>query len=200
MKIKSLLLGILLCVLLLGFSGCNKLENVTNSSVKLILWSLTGVDKDGADTTTILSDVLTKGSIFNDNVTGTFTSVLLDPTKVGASDSTFYQHVIIDQVDVKFTRADGLNIEGVDVPYGFSQKVYLTLDTGETTESSLSFILIQHNAKLESPLVELVNLGQEHVLKLEAKITFYARDLAGNRLEPAVGSISIWCSNFADPE
>lgn len=199
MKIKSLLIFTVLVVLLLQFSNCNKLENLTNSGTKLILWSLMGEDSEGNPTTLVLSDVVTNGSVFNDPASASFTSVLLDPTKIEKDDSTFYQNVIIDQIDIEFSRTDGLNVEGKDVPYTFSQKTHLVVETGEAEPVSLGFILMQHNAKSESPLIELVNLGQEHVLKLEAKITFYARDIGGYRLEPAVGYVSVWCANFGDP-
>lgn len=200
MRRKSLLCMICVFVLLVGFNSCNKLENMTNSSVKLILWSLSGLDDSGEDTTMVLCDVLRNGSVFNDNANASFTAALLDPTKINPEDSTFYQDVIIDQIDIRYTRADGLNVEGVDVPYAFSQRTHLLVQTGETSLTNLSFIMVQHNAKVESPLVELVHYGQEHVLKLEAHITFYAKDIAGNRLEPVTGAISVWCSNFADPE
>jgi hypothetical protein len=196
MKIKSLLFITLLTVLLIGLTSCNKLENLSNSGSKLVLWSLNGVDSSGESVSTLLSDVLLLGSVFNDNGVATVTASLLDPTQ---TESTFYQNVIIDQIDIQYSRSDGLNIEGIDVPYGFSQKVHFQVEVGASA-SELSFIIVQHNAKLESPLVELVNLGQEHILKLEAAVTFHSKDMAGNRLEPVVGYLSIWCSNFADPE
>jgi len=200
MKIKSLLFITILSVLLLPSISCNELENLTNSGSKLVLWDITGEDSEGNATTIILSDVMLNGSVFNDNATANFTAVLLDPTKTSGADSTFYQDIVIDQIDISYTRSDGLNIEGVDVPYSFSQQAHFQVECGELAPSALSFILIQHNAKIESPLVELVNLGQEHILKLEATITFHGKDVAGNRVEPATGHISVWCSNFADPE
>jgi hypothetical protein len=198
MKIKSLLTVTFLVVVLISYSGCNKLENATNSSVKLILWSIIGQDTEGNDSSIVLSDVITDGSIFEDTATASLTAVLLDP--VGdLTDSTFYQNAIVDQVDIVYSRSDMPGaVEGVDVPYSFSQKVQFIVETGQSNPSQLGFVLIQHNAKIESPLVELINLGQEHVLKLEATITFHARDVAGYRLEPVTGTISIWCANFGD--
>jgi hypothetical protein len=88
-------------------------------------------------------------------------------------------------------------VQGVDVPFSFSQKVNLLIEVGKSED--LGFVVIQHVAKLESPLIELRTwTNQEKVLKLEAKVTVYARDVAGNRLEPVSGTISIWCSNFSD--
>ena len=196
MRIKWTLITIFLTVILLNFPACNKLENLTGSASKLIVIIVTGTDAEGTEgVTTIFSDVLTtSGSIFNDTGTATFTAVLLDPNQTVSS---FYQDIIVDQVDVEYTRSDIPDaIQGVDVPFGFSQKVYARVVIGETVE--LPFVLVQHNAKLESPLVELINLSQEKILKMEAKCTFYGKDVAGNRIAPVAASVSVWFANFAD--
>lgn len=199
MKIKTFLkitpVLVLAGYLLLLFPGCNAIENLSNSGSKLIVNLITGSDIEGeSGSTTAFSDVITSsGSIFNDTGTVTLSAVLLDPAlAVG----TAYQDVIVDQIDIVYSRADGLSVEGKDVPYAFSQKITARVTIGETVE--VGFVLVQHNAKLESPLVELVNLGQDHILKLEAQVTIHSKDVAGNRLEPAMGSISVWFANFGD--
>ncbi len=197
MKIKLILLinVLLLLVALITLPGCNAIENLTNSSTKLILESITGPDIEGTEGSTIaFSDVVREGGIFNDNGEVSLNAQLLSP---GTTNSTYYQDILIDQVDVSYSRTDGLNVEGKDVPYRFSQKVHARILVGQTT--TFGFMLVQHNAKIESPLLELRQLGQEHVLKLEAQITFHGKDLAGNRVEPVTGSISVWCADFADP-
>jgi len=196
MKIKHLLLILFAVCIIFSFPGCNSLENSTTSSSKLIVESLTGKDLDGKDgSTTIFSDVLVEGSVINDNGVAALTAVLLDPSASTAT-STYYQSILVDQVDIKYSRVDGLNTPGVDVPYGFSQKVSMLVGIGESV--SLPFVLIQHNAKLESPLVELINIGQEKILKLEAEVTFHGKDLGGQRVESVKVYVSVWCSNFAD--
>jgi len=196
MRMKSILMIIFLTVILLDFPACNKLENLSESGSALIVAMITGTDLEGnVDSTTIFSDVITSsGSIINDTATATLTTVLLDPTQTAG---TFYQDIIVDQVDVEYTRSDipGAT-QGVDVPFGFSQKVYARVVVGETLE--MPFVLVQHVAKLESPLVELVNLGEEVVLKMEAKCTFYGKDGGGHRVAPVVGHVSVWFCNFAD--
>lgn len=196
MRLKWILMTIFLTVILLNFPACNKLENLTGSASKLIVMIITGTDAQGNEgVTTIFSDVLTSsGSIFNDTGTATLTAVLLDPEQTTGS---FYQDIIVDQIDVEYTRSDIPDAQqGVDVPFGFSQKVYARVAVGETLE--LPFILVQHVAKLESPLVELISLYQEKILKMEAKCTFYGKDTAGNRIAPVVGTVSVWFANFAD--
>jgi hypothetical protein len=196
MRAKRLLIIISLIVLLIYIPGCSKLENVTDSSSKLIVITVTGVDLLGNEgSTTIFSDVLTSsGSIFNDTGTATLTATVLDPAQ---TTSTFYQDIIVDQIDVEYTRSDIPDArEGVDVPFSFSQRVYARVGIGETVD--LPFVLVQHVAKLESPLVELLSMGQEKVLKMEARCTLYGKDVAGFRIEPVVATISVWFANFAD--
>jgi hypothetical protein len=186
-------------MLIAVIGGCNAAENLTNSAVRLIVDLITGSDLDGNEgSTTVFSDVITStGSIFNDTAQANLRAELLNPD---ATTSSYYSDVIVDQIDVEYSRTDMANaVEGVDVPYSFTQKVnaVVTVDTPIT----LAFIIVQHNAKTESPLVELVNpWNQEHVLKAEVKCTFHSKDLSGNRLAPVSGTISIWFSNFADSE
>ncbi|MDQ1353707.1 MAG: hypothetical protein QG657_4014 [Acidobacteriota bacterium] len=178
-------------------TGCNKIENLSDSGTRLIIDLITGRDLNGEDgSTTVFSDVETLGSIFNDNAAATLRAELINP---GSLVNTHYQDVIVDQIDISYTRSDRPNgVEGKDVPYGFSQKVNFLVEVENSTE--YGFVLIQQTAKLESPLVELIYGGAEKVLKLEANITFYGKDLAGRRVAPVKGSISVWCANFADEE
>jgi hypothetical protein len=190
------MLTVFLTVILLNFPACNKLENLTTSGSALVVILISGEDLDGnSGVTTIFSDVLTtSGSIFNDTGTATITAVLLDPY---APTSTFYQDIIVDQINVEYTRSDIPDAQqGVDVPFDFHQNVYARVAIGETIE--LPFILVQHTAKWESPLVELRNSYQEKILKMEAKCTIYGKDVAGNRIAPVVGTVSVWFANFAD--
>jgi len=196
MRIKSILMAVFLTVILLDFPACNKLENLSESGSALIVTLITGTDLQGnPGSNTIFSDVITStGSIINDTAAATLTTVLLDPTQ---TTGTFYQDIIVDQVDVEYTRSDIPGAQpGVDVPFGFTQKVYVRVAVGDIIE--MPFVLVQHVAKLESPLVELINLGQEVVLKMEAKCTFYGKDVGGHRVATVVGHVSVWFANFAD--
>lgn len=195
-KLLSLLIISLIISLAVIMSGCNNIENLSNSGSRLIIDTVTGTNLQGEDgSTTVFSDVITtSGSIFNDTAAATFRAELISNFP---SQPTVYQDIIVDQIDISYSRADRINpIEGKDVPYGFSQKVNFLVPIANNPE--YGFVLIQHTAKLESPLVELVSYGQEKVLKLEANMTFYSKDLSGKRVAPATASISIWCANFGD--
>lgn len=196
MRPLKILLIVSAAALLLVMGGCNALENETTSSSVMIIGAITGSDISGQGGSFIaFSDVLTGGGIINDNGVASLSMMLIDP---GAPGATYYQQIIVDQIDIHYTRSDGLNEAGRDVPYPFSQATYVMLEMGAFTE--LPFILIQHTAKLESPLVDLVDDGQENVLKLEAHITFHGHDVGGHRVQPQTGTISVYCANFADSE
>jgi len=199
MKRENILLIVIVTLFLL-LPSCSKIENDTTSGSVLLINSITGNDLDGTEgATTIFIDVVQVNedgtmTIYNDNGVAELTAVLLD-SYAEDNDATFYQNIMIDQIDIEYTRADGLNNEG-DVIYNFSQKVSYMVPVGETV--TVGFVLVQHVSKLESPLVELIGLGQEKVLKLEAKITIHGKDVGGHRVAPAVGAVSIWISNFGD--
>jgi hypothetical protein len=193
MKLK--VLGLIIVVMLL--SGCVAKENDSTSGSFLVINSLTGNDLEGNEgSTTVFSDVDVAGSIFNDNGVAEVTALIYDPMQ--DADLSYYQNVVVDQIDVEFRRTDGRNVEGVDVPYRFTQPMNWLVAVDSTEE--IPFMLIRHVAKMEAPLLALREVpSQEVVLQLVAKVTVYGKDLGGHRLAPVSGYLSVWCSNFADP-
>lgn len=198
-KLLSLLIISLITSLTVIMTGCNKIENLSDSGTRLIVDTVTGTNLAGEDgSTTVFSDVITINDkkevvIENDNASALLRAELINPDALGR---THYQDIIVDQIDISYTRSDRPNaVEGKDVPYGFSQKVNFLVEVEGSTQ--YGFVVIQHIAKYESPLVELRYNGL--IIKIEANMTFYGKDLAGKRVAPVNASISIWCSNFADP-
>ncbi len=106
---------------------------------------------------------------------------------------TTNNQVTITRYHVEFVRADGRNAPGVDVPFPFDGTLTGTIPAGGTT--TLTFELVRHTAKEESPLIELqANPAIIHTL---ARVTFYGRDLVGNDVS-VTGSISVDFGNFGD--
>ena len=201
MKYK-LLTRLIICLMMslaIFMTGCNKIENQSNSNTRLIIDLITGNDETGeSGSTTLFSDVVDmvngEPTILDDPASAT-----LRAEKIGIDDipSTIYQDMIVDQVDISYSRSDKINpVEGKDVPYGFSQKVNFLVPIGNSID--YGFVIVQHTAKMESPLVELLGGGSAKVLRLEANITFYGKDLAGKRVAPVTATVSIWCADFAD--
>lgn len=195
MKLKLLVL----IIAALALASCQAKEDDSTSASFLVITSLTGNDLAGkAGSTTVFSDVITNGSIINDSAVAVVTALTYNPTEDSeAHDITYYMNVIVDQVDVEFMRTDGKNTEGVDVPYHFSQPMNMLVEVDKT--ASIPFILIRHVAKMESPLIQLRDFpSEEFVLQLVAKVTMHGKDLAGHRVAPVSGYLSVWCANFAD--
>jgi len=197
MKLKILVL----IIAALALASCVAKEDDSTSASFLVINSLTGKDLSGGEgSTTVFSDVITNGSIINDNGVAAVTTLTYNPNPDSdAHDITYYMNVIVDQIDVEFLRTDGRNVEGVDVPYRFTQPMNVLVPVDETVQ--IPFVLIRHVAKLEPPLLALrEEPNQGKVLQLVAKITVYGKDLAGHRVAPVSGYLSVWCANFADSD
>jgi hypothetical protein len=156
----------------------------------------------GAGTSVLLSDVITNirtpapctaalpcPTVLND--TG-IVALRLSPKDVATpgAPSTNNQ-VTISRYRVRYRRADGRNVPGVDVPHGFDGAATVTIQGA----GSLGFELVRHIAKMESPLVEL--LSSATIITTIADVTFYGRDQVGNDVA-ATGSIQINFANFGD--
>lgn len=105
---------------------------------------------------------------------------------------TSNNEVTITRFRVAYRRADGRNVPGVDVPYGFDGAATATVPVGGTT---VGFELVRHVAKAESPLVQLIS--NRNVIGAIADVTFYGKDRVGNEITVS-GSISIEFGNFGD--
>ena len=99
--------------------------------------------------------------------------------------------VIINRYRVVYTRTDGRNTPGVDVPYPFDGGVTATIPPGPSV--TLGFDLVRHAAKEEAPLVQLIN--NTNIINVIATVTFYGTDLVGNDIQ-ASAQISITFGNF----
>lgn len=183
-------------------ASCGDVVRDGRSPVYLVIDSLLakrggGDDPEGG---TLLSDVRTKGSVFNDN--GTVT-LRISPKDIGtvssATQPSLNNEVTINRYRVVYRRSDGRNVPGVDVPYAFDGAATGTIPTGGTLK--LAFELVRHVAKEESPLVQLqfYNGNTPPVISTITDVTFYGRDQVGNELN-VTGSILIDFGDFADPK
>jgi hypothetical protein len=106
---------------------------------------------------------------------------------------TSNNQVTITSYHVHYTRSDGRNAQGQDVPYDFDGAVTATLPpTGTVT---IGFEIVRHDAKQEAPLVQLVNSNA--IINAICTVTFYGKDQVGNDVT-VTGSILIDFGNFAN--
>jgi hypothetical protein len=106
---------------------------------------------------------------------------------------TSNNQVTIISYHVAYSRADGRNVQGQDVPYAFDGAVTATVPPTGTV--SLTFEIVRNIAKTESPLVQLI--GGANIISTIATVTFYGKDQVGNDVSVA-GTILIDFGNFGD--
>ncbi len=194
-KIKIILLFVVLgSMILFYFNSCNAIENKTRSGSTLILDNL--LDSEGTKTVIdsdvcILNKETSSCSVQEDLATAEVRNVPLNPD----ADSSYYGDVIIKRYRVSFTRHDGKNKEGVDVPYTFVEDINVSVKVNTATK--FSFVIVPVRAKLEPPLIRLVGGGNEDVIQTTAHVTFYAEDMAGHQME-IEGNIDVYFADWAD--
>jgi hypothetical protein len=180
-------------------SACGTLTRQGTSPSYLIVQTLEAAS--GADDTTfggvLLSDVVTvvdgNPTIFNDVARVQFTLGLKDPGPASSPVSpTQANWITLDRYHVRFIRSDGHNIEGVDVPYAFDGGLAGTV----SDQTSVTFQMVRHQAKLEAPLAALATNGI--IISTIAEITFYGHDQTGRDVA-TTATFSVNFGNFADP-
>jgi hypothetical protein len=202
-------------------SGCSEAIREGRSPVQAMVTSIEAAP--GAEPNrfggTLSSDVLTLvkkdengvkvkvPTIFSDAGRVVVTVALKNPGVPGSpATPTAMNDVTFTRYRVVYTRADGRNTPGVDVPHPFDSAVTFTSRPG--TPGQAGFELVRITAKEEAPLRSLCNANQStpgctvvsHTfITTIADVTFYGQDRAGNEVT-AGGSIGITFGDFGDPE
>lgn len=186
-----------LALALFAAYACNPIENESTSSTLLIIESLTGLDLEGLDSNLCKSDVLV-----TDSQTGSAT-VVADLGKAVLSSqplapnpvlgNSVYQDIQLHKISISYSRADGHNAPGIDVPYPFEVGVSSTIRVGTLT--AVTFTLVREAAKVERPLVGL--RGTMEVIEVTAAVVFYGKDLSGRTVK-ATGYIPVTFADFAN--
>jgi hypothetical protein len=187
--------------LILASVSCGSLTRQGTSSSYLIINSLEaapGGPTAGTFATVLLSDVVFvtadgAASIFSDPGRVTFSLGLKDPgPSTSPATPTQNNFITVNRYHVRYIRADGRNVEGVDVPYAFDDAVTVTVSGGE---ASAGFTVVRNQAKQEAPLAALAL--NPIVVSTMAEVTFYGHDQTGRQVS-AVGNMSVSFANFAD--
>jgi hypothetical protein len=190
---KALRIAIILSAFLVLYS-CNPIEDESRSASMLLVDDILGTDADGKSGNFLQSDVaLTTGSIRADSATATLRAETLDPDPLLGTSP--YNDIVVTRYLVSYSRTDGKNVPGVDVPYPFEGSMSTVIKVGST--ASVSFVIVREVAKMEPPLIRLVDLGAEQVLTCTAKVEFYGHDTV-NRTVKATGYLTIYFANYAD--
>ncbi len=145
---------------------------------------------------TVRSDVVTmvdeSATIFDDIVEVDFAIGMKDPGSLAnPSAPSQANRITVNRYRVSYTRTDGRNKEGVDVPYTFDSAFTATVPAAARS----SFTIVRHQAKMEAPLRALVMNGL--VISTIAEVTFYGHDQTG-RAVSATANVGVNFANFGD--
>jgi hypothetical protein len=185
--------------------SCGSVVRTGRGSSYIVIDSLEG--RRGAATlgppsATLISDVVTDTcpaaaapclTVFGDAGEALMRIVMKDAGGAFPTTPTPVNDITLTRYRVEYTRADGRNTPGVDVPHPFDGAMTITVTSSTTT---VPFSLVRIQAKNEPPLV-LLQSPLSGIITEFAKVTFYGTDQAGNQVS-VTGSIQIDFGNFGD--
>jgi hypothetical protein len=196
-------LTVLAGLALLSTVSCGKAATQGKASAYLVIDRLQAAPGAKAGDTALFgdvlqSDVVTKGSIFEDPGAVTLRAQMKDPGPDPKSPAvpSSYSVITVDRYHVNYTRGDGRNVPGVDVPYPFDGATTGTIADQAIT---LNFVIVRAQAKEEAPLRALRGMGGAVLISTIAEVTFYGHDQSGNAVS-VVGRMSVNFADWADPE
>jgi len=179
-------------------ASCTSQQTQGTSSSYLIINTLQAAS--GATPTqfggSLESDVETKGSVFEDPGEVIFSLGLKDPgSATTPTTPTTANFITVTSYHVTFVRSDGQNTPGVSVPWPFDGAMTITVGNENATGT---FVLVRAQAKLEAPLLALVNGGGQGLISTIAQVTFYGTDQTGRQVS-VTGTVSVNFADWADP-
>jgi hypothetical protein len=191
---KALHITVILAAFL-ALVSCNPVEDKSESASMLLVDNVLGKDASGNSGNFLQSDVLlSNGSIIADTATATLRAVTLDPDPLMGTSP--YNDIVLTRYLVSYTRTDGRNTPGVDVPYPFEGSLSTVVKINST--ATISFIVVRDVAKTEPPLVRLADIHDSvQELTCTAKVEFYGHDNV-NKTVKATGYLTIYFANYAD--
>ncbi len=196
-RLRAIAGALVLGLCALSCAACGTVVRQGRGSSYLIIDSLraaAGGPTAGTPDDTLQSDVITKGTVYQDNGTVVLRLGMKDPTS--PVDPTTNNEITITSYHVSYARADGRNTPGVDVPYAFDGAITGTVKV--TTALSVASPLVRAQAKLEPPLMALRGVGGSMLISTIATVTFYGHDQTGNEVSVA-GTISVNFADWGDP-
>jgi hypothetical protein len=123
--------------------------------------------------------------------------VMKDPgTPTSPTSPTPNNFITITRYRVEFTRSDGRNTPGVDVPHPFDAQMTVTVGTNVL---ETGFLLVRHTMKLEAPLLAIANGGGLGLITTNATVTFFGHDQTGRTVNTTT-QMTVIFGNFGDPD
>ncbi len=177
--------------------SCNPIEDDSRSDSVLLVVQITGTDIDDNEVNFLQSDVVmidqdtAAETVAADAAKVTFTAEPLDPEPLLGT--SYHNDIFVTSYVVSYSRSDGKNQEGIEIPYSFDGALSTRVQVDAQTD--VSFVIVRAVAKLEPPLVNLTKGRGEGELKTTARIDFYGHDTLGNKVK-ATGYLTIFFANY----
>lgn len=196
-KMKNWLKILVIVPALFLLFSCNPLEDESRSDSILLVVQITGTDVEDNEVNFLQSDVVVvdpdtgSSTVAADAAMVKFTAQSLDPEPMLGT--SYHNDIFVTSYVVSYTRSDGKNQEGIDVPYSFDGSMSSRVEIDTTTD--VSFVIVRAVSKLEPPLVNLAKGRGEGELKVSARIDFYGHDTLGKTVK-ATGYLSIFFANY----
>jgi hypothetical protein len=191
---KHIVMGLALLAASIFLPACNPLEDESRSNSILIVESVTGKDIAGTVAGFLQSDVVkTDNTITADTAKATLSAKFMDPAPILGTSQ--YSDIMVTRYVVSYSRTDGRNRPGADVPFPFEGSLTTLVRIDSTT--SVDFVIVREAAKLEAPLINLRDSAYGDILNMTAKIDFYGHDLA-NKAVKATGYLTVYFANYTD--
>jgi hypothetical protein len=181
--------------------SCNPIEDDTRSDSVLLVVRITGTDIEDNEVDFLQSDVVAinpdtgAGTVAADAAKVTFSAESLAPEPLLGT--SYYSDIYVTHYVVTYSRSDGKNQEGIDIPYSFDGSLSARVQIGSPAE--VFFVVVRAVSKLEPPLINLTAGRGEGELKVTARIDFYGNDTPGNKVK-ATGYLTIFFANYITDE
>ncbi len=170
-----------------ALSSCSEVTRTGQASSYLVMTGLSGGPQNDS---TVESDVVSDdGTVFTDVGQATLQLQMKDQAGLGPAP---VNSITLTQYRVEYVRTDGRNVEGVDVPFGFTSGVTATI----AGSGSVGFTLVRLQAKQESPLRALRSGGGARVISAIARVTFYGHDQTGREVS-VTGNLDVTFADWA---
>jgi hypothetical protein len=181
--------------------SCNPIEDDSRSDSVLLVVRITGTDIEDNEVDFLQSDVVAinpdtgAGTVAADAAKVTFSAESLAPEPLLGT--SYYSDIYVTHYVVTYSRSDGKNQEGIDIPYSFDGSLSARVQIGSPAE--VVFVVVRAVSKLEPPLINLTAGRGEGELKVTARIDFYGNDTPGNKVK-ATGYLTIFFANYITDE
>ena len=193
---RRALLGVAVLSAVTLLPGCTSRQLEGAGSSYLIVDALNGSSGDADDFSGQLeSDVVGTSGVVSDVGKLDLRLGMKDPGSTSSpATPTSANFITVTRYHVKYTRTDGRNTQGVDVPFEFDGGASVTVrDTAAV--STLVVTLVRAQAKLEAPLLALRNQGGQVILTTIAEVTLFGTDQAGRDVS-VKSKISVTFADF----